>query len=205
MEKLLDNEAWTKSLEKCSKTCFPSRPLVLTSKSRSWRAAAFLSHSNANSHSPLWIPTHTMNLCCPAINTDRQQKLHRHRRCSTAHDGKQWLLSHFSSHRPSSPVRKIIGFQVSAKIYEEEYVLDLLTMIHSFASLCDIQTTPLFWLNSTLPVARFECCQWFYFPQNIRKSCFPDSAPLDPASGQIWVAVSAAGAGGFSCNASSAP
>ena len=38
MEKLLGNkDCWTKSLEKCSKTCFSTE--VAAFKSRSWRAA----------------------------------------------------------------------------------------------------------------------------------------------------------------------
>ena len=39
LEKLLDNDRWRKTLEKCSKTCFPARPL-LTSKS--WSRKIFV-------------------------------------------------------------------------------------------------------------------------------------------------------------------
>ena len=146
---MLENEAWTKSLEKCSKTCFSTE--VAAAKSRSRRATlcavlynvhfavcalcslctlCSLQFAQWNATSivqcnallltlkppkppqdfcriPMQIPTlhcefqhPTTQIVNREMDTDLQQKLHRHRllRCTWAPpDGKQWL-SHFSSH-----------------------------------------------------------------------------------------------------------
>ena len=90
MEKLLGNkDCWTKSLEKCSKTCFSTE--VAAFKSRSWRAA--------NVHCAIMY-----NVQCPIIRCNVQYRVplltFKSRRSLKAAFG---LLSHSNanSHSPS--------------------------------------------------------------------------------------------------------
>ena len=77
LEKLLDNDCWTKTLEKCSKTCFPARPL-LTSKS--WSRKIFVAfqckssfHCGFRQHTPQIRVVPKITPCHP---------------CACGHDGK---------------------------------------------------------------------------------------------------------------------
>ena len=150
-------------------------PLLTFKSHRSLKAAlGLLLHSNANSHSPLWIPTPTTNLCL--LSTENETKnciiwicaaltpslLSTQRSppktasssaalllCSLLMMGSGgYLIFHLIALViSSSSSEKIIGFQVSAKISGEECVLDSLILIYSSTGFHLFMWNPKLWHN----------------------------------------------------------